>query len=84
MSFTISLIIFLIGAAASGFVFRFFRHKLPEAVANGIAFVVLGISFYPLMLFIAGSGSKSLVIWAICSVLGGLVAMGAFALLGRK
>ena len=84
MSFSVSLIVFLMGAAASGLVFRLLRRKLPEAVANGIAAVVLGIAFYPLMLSLNGSGNQFFVSWVACSILGGLTAMGVFALLSRK
>jgi hypothetical protein len=84
MSFTVSLVVFFAGAAASGFAFRFLRRGLPEAVANGITFVVLSLAFYPLMLSLNGSGKQFFVSWVACSILGGLTAMGVFALLGRK
>ena len=84
MSFSVSLIVFLMGAAASGLVFRLLRRKLPEAVANGIAAVVLGIAFYPLMLSLTGSGNRLFVSWAASCILGGLAAMGVFALWSRK
>lgn len=84
MSFTASLVLFFVGAAASGFVFRFLRHRLPEAVANGLAFAVMSLAFYPLVHLLNGSGNQFFVSWVACSILGGLTAMGVFALLSRK
>jgi phosphate/sulfate permease len=84
MSFTVSLVLFFVGAAASGFVFRFLRHSLPEAVANGLAVVLMSLAFYPLVRFLNGSGNQFFLSWVACSILGGLTAMGVFALLNRK
>jgi hypothetical protein len=80
MSLTASILIFLVGAVLSGFLFRLLRQRISEALANGLSFMVLSLALYPLAFWITGSREQSITIWIIACAVGAIATTGIYSI----
>jgi hypothetical protein len=81
MSFTLSIIIFFVGMAASGLLAKALRRNTSTAVANGVAFMVIWLSAYPLVTWLAGDSHFSFATLLLSMLIGGVATVAISVLL---
>ena len=84
MSLATSMLIFLAGALISGMLFRLTRRRISEVLANGLAFMIVSLAFYPLLLWVTGSEEQSIARWIIASAIGGIATMSIYRFLRTR